>query len=51
MKEWVKRTIKNYAWLGVLDFCLECGCFIASKSFGHQSHLVVNIREVKGYDP
>ena len=44
--KWIKNTIRKWAWLGVLDFCLDCKMFIHSAR-GHKGHMVVRIKEVK----
>jgi len=41
------QTIRKYAWMGVVDYCLDCQYFIASKHPEHQKHIVVNIKEEK----
>ena len=44
MKEWEKQTIREYADLMTLDFCLNCDLFVCGKSGDHYDHDVARIK-------
>lgn len=47
MPDWIKRMIKMYGKLGILDFCIDCGCFIMTpgehKTGIDKDHVVVRM--------
>jgi hypothetical protein len=43
MDNWIKKIIKKYADMNVLDYCLDCDIFVIGKSDVHFNHSVVKI--------
>jgi len=44
MEDWEKRTIRKLGWMGI-DYCVDCGRFVAGRWSGHRNCLVVRILE------
>ena len=47
MADWVKRTLRKYGYLGILDYCIDCEQFVVCasehKTGTYKDHMVVRL--------